>query len=165
MKTVPDPDAHANAAALLSAWHAHAAACRLYAASLCRWPDDVTQEAFVRLMRHLQTKPPPDHPRAWLLTAVRSAAADLGKSETRRRRREQAVAMFDVASSAPTQDADVQAALETLPQLQREAIVLRLWCGLSFEDVATLLAVSPSTAHGRYTAGLDQLRQLLQDDD
>ncbi|MEL7239340.1 MAG: sigma-70 family RNA polymerase sigma factor [Planctomycetota bacterium] len=162
------PDFRDNAALLLSAWQQHAGPCRLYAAQLCAWPDDVVQEAFVRLMRHLQTKPPPDHPRAWLLTAVRSAAFDLGKSETRRRQREQRVALFDQTASpganAPFDTSDVEAALQEVPQTGREIVVLRLWNGLSFEQIAGLVGTSPSTAHTRYTAAIRQLRQIFGED-
>ena len=42
---------------------------------------------------------------------------------------------------------------------QREAIVLRMWSGLSFEEIAELTGKSTSTAHRRYLAGLDTLRK------
>jgi len=51
-------------------------------------------------------------------------------------------------------------ALESLPIEQREAIVLRLWSGLSFEEIAELIGKSTSTAHRRYLAGLAGLRKI-----
>ena len=53
------------------------------------------------------------------------------------------------------------AALERLPQEQREAIVARLWGGLGFEQIAAVAGCSASTAFRRYTAGIEALRQLL----
>ena len=41
----------------------------------------------------------------------------------------------------------------TLPVRQREAVALRLWCGLTFPQAAALMGVAPSTAHADYAAG------------
>ena len=49
--------------------------------------------------------------------------------------------------------------LEMLPGEVREAIVLRLWGGLSFEQIAELTGTSTSTAHRRYISGLSALRE------
>ncbi len=51
--------------------------------------------------------------------------------------------------------------LERLPADEREAIVARLWGGLSFEQIADLAGCSPSTAFRRYSAGIEALRKEL----
>ena len=55
--------------------------------------------------------------------------------------------------------AEATQALATLPIELREAIVLRLWGELSFEEIAELTQASTSTAHRRYVAGLAALRE------
>jgi len=44
---------------------------------------------------------------------------------------------------------------------EREAIVLHLWCSLSFDEIAALCGTSSSTAHRRFHAGLELLRKQL----
>ena len=45
---------------------------------------------------------------------------------------------------------------------EREAIVARLWGGLTFEEIARLQACSLTTAHRRYMAGLARLQERLE---
>src|SRR5216684_3216360 len=63
----------------------HAAALVLYARQWCAAPEDVVQEAFVKLS--LQ-RLPPDNPLAWLYRVVRNAAVSAARAEQRRRRHE-----------------------------------------------------------------------------
>ena len=53
-------------------------------------------------------------------------------------------------------------ALADLPLEQREAIVARLWGGLSLEETARLMGVSLSTAYRRYQQGIAALRERLE---
>ncbi len=53
------------------------------------------------------------------------------------------------------------AALERLVPEQREVIVAHHWGGLSFEQIATVVGCSASTAFRRYTAGVEVLRKRL----
>ena len=54
------------------------------------------------------------------------------------------------------------AALQRLPIEQRETLVAHLWGGLTFEQIGELTGVSSSTAHRRYLAGLESLRERLR---
>ena len=158
----------AAARALADAHAAHAAACSLYSRSLTG-DEDAKQEAFVRLARHLTAgRGEPRNARAWLLTAVRSAALDEHRGDRRRRDREQR-AVFDQADDhgdpAAVDAEAVGRALMRLPARRREAVVLRLWCGLEFNEIARLCGVAASTAHADYTAALADLRHFLEDHD
>jgi DNA-directed RNA polymerase specialized sigma24 family protein len=53
------------------------------------------------------------------------------------------------------------AALELLPIEEREVVVLRIWSGRSFEEIAELIGMSISTAYRRFEAGLHMLRQAV----
>jgi hypothetical protein len=68
---------------------AHAAALVQYARQWCGAPEDVVQEAFVKLVR--QRRPPEDAV-AWLYRVVRNGALDAAKMARRRQRRESAAA-------------------------------------------------------------------------
>lgn len=134
----------------------------LYARQWCPAPEDVVQDAFVKLLA--QPRPPRDLV-PWLYRVVRNGALDAGKTARRRQRREQAVARPERWFREPAVDgldADAAvAALQGLPVEQREAIVARLWGGLNFEQIAEVAGCSTSTAFRRFGAGIDTLRQIL----
>jgi RNA polymerase sigma-70 factor, ECF subfamily len=56
---------------------------------------------------------------------------------------------------------DLSRALESLPVLEREAIVLHLVDGFSFREIGRLTGVSLFTAAGRYRVGIGRMRQKL----
>jgi RNA polymerase sigma-70 factor (ECF subfamily) len=142
----------------------HAAALLLYARQWCAWPDDVVQEAFVRLAAQ---RVPPDNSLAWLYRVVRNQAISAARSARRRRQHELVAAMRRPNWFVPSENAALDAetataALERLPLDQRETMVAHLWGGLTFEQVGELTGVSASTAHRRYLAALAALRERLR---
>lgn len=135
----------------------------LYAQQWCDAPEDVVQEAFVRLVRQ---KALPANVVGWLYRVVRNGAVSASRSAARRRRHESAAAGGREPWFKPPDgrrlDADAAArALEQLPIDERETIVARLWGGLSFEEIGKLTGSSTSTAHRRYQTGLAALRERL----
>jgi RNA polymerase sigma-70 factor (ECF subfamily) len=140
----------------------HTAPLVLCARQWCAEPEDVVQEAFVKLAR--QGWPPTD-PVAWLYRVVRNGAINASKMAQRRQRRESAVARPErwfIEPEVDGLDADTAvAALQRLDTEQREVIVARHWGGLSFEQIAEVVGCSASTAFRRYTAGVDELRKQL----
>ncbi|MBU6410606.1 MAG: sigma-70 family RNA polymerase sigma factor, partial [Verrucomicrobia bacterium] len=58
--------------------------------------------------------------------------------------------------------AELAAALSELPQEQRAVLHLKLWDGLTFEEIAAALEISANTAASRYRYGLDKLRDRLR---
>jgi RNA polymerase sigma factor (sigma-70 family) len=141
---------------------AQAAGLVLYARQWTGTPEDVVQEAFLKLVRQRR---PPDDAVAWLYRVVRNGALDAAKIDRRRQRREASATRPDPWFVEPEVDglgAEVAvAALQRLPEEQREVIVARCWGGLSFEQIGAVVGCSASTAFRRYTAGLDDLRKLL----
>ena len=140
----------------------HAAALVLYARQWCDAPEDVVQEAFLKLVR--QGRPPQDAI-AWLYRVVRNGALDAARGARRRQRRETAAARsvrWFVEPEVDGLDAETAvAALQRLPPEQREVIVARHWGGLSYEQIAEVAGCSASTAFRRYTAGVEDLRKQL----
>ncbi|HVX11648.1 MAG TPA: sigma-70 family RNA polymerase sigma factor [Pirellulales bacterium] len=140
----------------------HAATLVLFARQWCREPEDVVQDAFVKLVRQRQ---PPLDAVAWLYRVVRNGAIDAGKTAQRRKRRETVVSRPErwfVEDEIDGLDAETAvAALERLAGEEREVIVARYWGGLSFEQIAAMVGCSASTAFRRYTSALEQLRRNL----
>jgi RNA polymerase sigma-70 factor (ECF subfamily) len=75
---------------------------------------------------------------------------------------EQGAALFSWAQSPDLDHAiDIGRALDELPPLQREVIVLHLIEGFSFVEVGRLTGVSLFTAAGRYRLAISRLRKTL----
>jgi RNA polymerase sigma-70 factor (ECF subfamily) len=143
---------------------AHAAALTLYARQWCSAPEDVVQETFVKLSTFDLE---PDNAVGWLYRVVRNGAISAGRSARRRQRHEAEAAARRPDWFLPTEGVGLDArtaaaALESLPDEQRETIVAHLWGGLTFEQVGALTGVSSSTAHRRYLAALEALRRRLR---
>ena len=130
---------------------------------------DVLQEIFVKLARRPDLLRGVRDERAFLIRLAHNAAIDLMRRRgTRDKTREQ---FTNEASSpfAPATDPDEQAfrdafaaALAELPDEQRAVVHLKLWEGLTFEQIATALDIPPNTAASRYRYGLDKLRERLR---
>jgi RNA polymerase sigma factor (sigma-70 family) len=141
----------------------HAASLTLYARQIDAVDaEEHVQEAFVRLMAEAGA---PANPAAWLALTVRRLAIDRKRSWFRRRRRERAVA--NTEPFEPTSDSQVDARhaaelLATLPERQREIVVLRIWHGLTIEAVAEVVGISKTTAHEGLTVALAALRKRME---
>jgi RNA polymerase sigma factor (sigma-70 family) len=134
----------------------------LYARQWCGTPEDVVQDALLKLVALGQ---PPGDVVPWLYRVVRNGAIDVGRSARRRQRRESASARPERwfrEQEVEGLDAEAAvAALESLAPELREIVVARLWGGLSFEHIAEVAGCSASTAFRRFGAGIDALRREL----
>jgi RNA polymerase sigma factor (sigma-70 family) len=142
----------------------HGPALALYAAQWTDAADDCVQEALVELARQRQV---PTNARAWLFRVVKHRALNAARSERRRRRREDRAAQQRlVASGSATTDrleaVAVTEALESLPPVEREVMVMRIWGGLTFDEIAAALESSTSSVHRKYQQALEELRQKLE---
>jgi RNA polymerase sigma-70 factor, ECF subfamily len=55
----------------------------------------------------------------------------------------------------------LQKALGDLPEEQREVVMMRIWSGMTLEEIGTATGVTPNTAASRYRYALDKLRERL----
>jgi RNA polymerase sigma-70 factor, ECF subfamily len=124
---------------------------------------DALQDGFVRFW---QTRSRARNATAYLFTCVRSAAMDLRRARLARKDRERAVAA--TAESLLTGPAEledrrqgVEAALATLPEDQREVLVMKVWSELTFAEIAEALHIPANTAASRYRYALGRLQTLL----
>ena len=106
---------------------------------------DITQEAFVELLRHWDKVSRYERPGAWVRRVAIRRLVKVMRRDVRRREAEAEVAFEPPATLAPG-DVDVLRAVRALPVRQRTAVVLHYFEDLSVHDVAELLECSPSTA-------------------
>jgi len=130
---------------------------------------DLLQEIFVKLARTQNLLRGVREERAFLIRLAHNAAIDLMRRRGTRERTRENYATEMVSPFAPAQDPDeetfrneLSAALAELPPEQRAVAHLKLWQGLTFEQIAAVLDVSPNTAASRYRYALDKLRDRLR---
>ena len=118
--------------------------------------EDLTQEAFLRLCRHLQEERPLDNPKAWLFTVANNLAIDRIRNESN---------VMDLDESTWREIEDSRSGLQIDPEklllqherhdrlhiavlnltpLQRQCLHMRAE-GLRYREIAVLLGISMST--------------------
>jgi RNA polymerase sigma-70 factor (ECF subfamily) len=128
--------------------------------------EDIVQEAFVRFWR---ARHKAHDPTAYLYTCVKRYALEWRRGQHRRARREVAAARADLTLFACPLEQDerraaIELALQQLPAAQREVLVLKIWGGLAFPQIAAALGISANTAASRYRYALAKLREQLAEE-
>jgi RNA polymerase sigma factor (sigma-70 family) len=121
---------------------------------------DITQDAFVELLRHWDKVSRFDRPGAWVR---RVAIRKLVKVLHRETRRRQAESAFESPAALEPADLDVLRAVSELPLRQRTAVVLYYYEDRPLDEVAELLECSTSTAAVHVHRARAKLGGLLQE--
>ena len=155
---MPEP---VDALTIAELFDRHAAALTLYARQWTTAPDDCVQEAFIELARQAVA---PASPAAWLYRVTRNRALNALRSARRRTTHEQAVAQvrgeLNLKTASPEQRVEAAELLSALAADEREIVVLRVWGGLSWQEIAALVGSSKSSAQRTYVQALETLRRL-----
>jgi RNA polymerase sigma-70 factor (ECF subfamily) len=126
--------------------------------------EDVVQEAFVRFWR---ARASVEEPLAYLYACVKHCALDAQRGQQRRQRRELATArpesqpLFAAPIEQDERRVAIEAALRNLPTNQAEVLVMKIWGGLTFPQIAVALGISANTVASRYRYALAKLREQL----
>ena len=130
---------------------------------------DLLQEVFVKLAKRPDLLEGVRDARAFLLRLAHNLAIDLIRRRGTRENYRGQLADEPTPMFAPTADPDhrtfreaLSAALGGLPAEQRAVVHLKLWEGLTFEQIAELLDIPLNTAASRYRYGIDKLRERLR---
>jgi len=130
---------------------------------------DLLQEIFIKLSRQPGLLRGTRNERSFLIRLAHNAAIDLMRRRGTREKYHEAFSVVPEKIFAPTNDPDEAAlrdelahALAELPAEQRAVVHLKLWEGLTFEQIAEALDLPPNTAASRYRYGLDKLRGRLR---
>lgn len=132
--------------------------------------EDLVQEAVLRMWHHQAEKEhqPPDLP--LVFSTIRFCGLNHHRSERRRRKREESVIYLNDFQDVwldPLLEEDEEAlmmrdAVQRLSPKLREVVMMKFWGGLTFQQIAGALAISPNTAASRYRYALEQLAQDLR---
>jgi RNA polymerase sigma-70 factor (ECF subfamily) len=132
---------------------------------------DVVQEAYVKASRAIATFRGDASFRSWIASITLNEA----RSALRRRGRERQVSLDAVGEPESGERAADDAASDselagralkfigTLPDQQRDAVLLRTTEGLSYREIATLVGSSEGSVRVSYHHGMTKLREYMKD--
>jgi RNA polymerase sigma-70 factor (ECF subfamily) len=134
---------------------------RLFGVQNISLAEDVVQDAFCQLAQAVR-KRDDVATLAYLTTIVRNGCY----SRLRRRRRAPIVdaepLLEPMAPEASSEERlMVEAALRLLPPEQREVIYLKVYEGLTFQEIGERCGIALNTAASRYRYGIDAMRRHL----
>lgn len=131
---------------------------------------DLVQDSFIRAYRHLGRCGDPERFSGWLFKILSNLCRTAGAKSTRRSTESLYTPGLVLMSDGPTPDeiaetnrtkASVRAALDLVPEDQREALVLMYLQGYSVTEIEELTGASRSAVKMRLKRGRDALRAEL----
>jgi RNA polymerase sigma-70 factor, ECF subfamily len=133
--------------------------------------DDLLQDVFVRVVRHVPTLRATDRPEAWLFQIARNALNDALRARQRRDSRTESleIDVLDESDVTAIRAAEAELApcltgmIDRLPEPYRTAIELTSVRGLTQSDAAKLVGITLSGMKSRVQRGREQLRRMLVD--
>lgn len=127
--------------------------------------DDAAQETFLRVHAYRERYKPTGSFRTFLFTVARRAWLDLCRRRERRRRREAHGCDLEALERSEglglDQRLDLEAAMQKLSEGHRMVLVLSLWGGLKYEEIAEVMKIPEGTVKSRVFHALRKLRARL----
>jgi len=150
----------------------HSAEIHAYLWRLLRDPEqaaDCLQETYLRAWRAFPRLRHRDHLRAWLYTIATNRARSLGRARARQESIRTGLSdeLPDPRASVAGQAADrdlrrqVLAAVDRLPAKQQQALVLRRYQGLGYDEIAAIMGGSVEAARANVHLAQERLRRWL----
>jgi len=152
-----------SAADIGQLYEQHGAALLLYARSFvvdAAVGEDLVHEVFLKLLRGETTVP--DIPLAYLYRAVRNAALNTRRDRRSHEAHDNEIPWFQHREGKQEEELALQSALGELPEDQRAIVIMRIWGGMTLEEVADATEAPLSTAASRYRYALEKLRERLK---
>jgi len=135
---------------------------------------DLLQECFLRVIQARKRYQPKTDFSKWIFTIAMNLIRDKYREQSRRKMTSISDGEFlvnsekQLHSEGPQKDLEksqikeaVLEAIETLPQEQREIIILSKYEGLSFAEIARILNTSPEAAKQKAYRGMQALKKKL----
>lgn len=135
---------------------------------------DLTQEVFIKMMKNLSKYNIEDKKfRSWLLKIASNSTKDYFKSKTYKQRYEsQDIQEYDIPDKNNVVDLldkkeevkKIKEAVNELPNLQREAIILKYYNDLKIKEISSITGENENTIKSRLFNGIKTLKKLLGGD-
>ncbi len=121
---------------------------------------DAVHQVFLRMLEARNLGPVADA-KAYLFASVRNAVLNDTKVRQHSVALDEESAWFDPPHRDYTAELNLRRALGTLPEDQRQVVVLHVWGELTFMQIAEILDISANTAASRYRYALARLREAM----
>jgi RNA polymerase sigma-70 factor (ECF subfamily) len=122
--------------------------------------EDVLQQVFLKLLSN-PALPLPTDARPYLFRAVRNTSLNVQRSTMRDAAHREGLELFTAPNGLSHLVPELEAALDDLPDEQRQVVILRIWGELTLDETAEVLGIPANTAASRYRYALAKLRQRL----
>lgn len=122
--------------------------------------EDVVHQVFLHLLSAELTKP--DMPVGYVYRAVRNTALNARRSSSRLAPLDPQSSVFRHQGGNQEAALALEKALGELPEEQREVMVMRVWSGLTLEEIAASVDAPLNTIASRYRYALEKLRVKLR---
>lgn len=124
--------------------------------------EDVLQDALVESWQRAGGTPDD----ALVYSTIRRRAIDLARSSDRRAIREEASGPAEPWFSPDVEQRETQRVLEEavkeITPIYRDVVVLKMWSGLTFQQISETLGIPLNTAASRYRYAIEELRDNLK---
>ncbi len=127
--------------------------------------EDATQDALTSAWRKLHQLRPGMPVRPWLLAIVVNRCRNIRRTHWFRLVRLANPFQGEVAPDQQLEHIDLDRALASLPERDRQALFLHFYLDLPLEETATALGISPSAAKARIYRACHKLRPELTEED
>ncbi len=121
--------------------------------------EDLIHRVFLKL---LQDSKEVQEIRPYLFRAIRNSALNHQRHHSREVELSWQGPWFHNPGTSPEAELDLRSALWELPVVQREVLLMHIWGGLTFGEIAAVLADSPNTVASRYRYALSAMKRRLQ---
>jgi RNA polymerase sigma factor (sigma-70 family) len=135
----------------------------LFAISICgesSRAQDAVHQVFPKLIETDGLKSVLDT-KAYLFASVRNALLNEQKYRQRNVPIDTDRLWFEPPDHDHAAERNLRRALQSLPDDQRQVVVLHIWGELTFSQVAEILSISANTAASRYRYALSKLREAM----
>jgi RNA polymerase sigma-70 factor, ECF subfamily len=122
--------------------------------------EDMVHQVFLKLIENENLSRAEDK-KAYLFACVRNAVLNEQKLGDRQTSLDTETAWFSPPDRDYAGEQSLRRALGTLPDDQRQVVILHVWGELTFSQIADLLSVSSNTIASRYRYALGKIRDSM----
>jgi RNA polymerase sigma-70 factor (ECF subfamily) len=137
----------------------------------CQDAEDILQEIFYRFSYFSVRWQMIRNPKAFVFKAARNEANRFLRQKLMQRKMKGSnpdhIAAIESVIQGPDRESErfLAEALARLPDGQREVIILKIFEGMTFKEIARMSRLSANTVASRYRYGLSKLRQRMETKD
>jgi RNA polymerase sigma factor (sigma-70 family) len=127
--------------------------------------EDAAQQAFATAYGKIRRLRQPDRFGSWLIAICRNTAQDMARARRREAAlQKRAAGEARLASGSDGFDEAVKEAVDSLPAMYREVVVLHYYSNMSYEEIESALGISGDKVKGRLARARKQIQVHLENE-